>query len=245
MSYWTEVDPPCSFIPENWNYEKKREFRYAELDYLHAAVDFPSFAGKKVLCVGDGAGIDALEFARNGAVVDVIDISEKAIDLTNKHFLQMRCKCPGVNGYVGDVSDTLPFSGQTFDAVYCFGVLHHITSVQWAVSEIARVLKPGGQFLGMVYNKDSLYYGYSILRRAEREGITPDEAMRLYSERNPGCPHSVAYTCNDMVKLLGVGKFSEWEISTYYPVIDLPTKRKVRFETSAGLGWHLFFKATK
>jgi len=36
----------------------------------------------------------------------------------------------------------------TYDAVFDFGIIHHVPDWRGAVSEIARVLKPGGRFYG-------------------------------------------------------------------------------------------------
>ena len=53
----------------------------------------------------------------------------------------------------------LPHPGGVFDAVFGFGVLHHVPDWQAALSEIARVLKPGGvYFLEELY--PSLYQNF-------------------------------------------------------------------------------------
>ena len=41
----------------------------------------------------------------------------------------------------------IPYKNQLFDAVFGFGVLHHIPLWRAALSEISRVLKPGGMFV--------------------------------------------------------------------------------------------------
>jgi SAM-dependent methyltransferase len=46
-----------------------------------------------------------------------------------------------------EVSGVLPFPDDHFDLVTSLGVLHHIPNVSFVVSEIQRVLKPGGLFL--------------------------------------------------------------------------------------------------
>lgn len=45
------------------------------------------------------------------------------------------------------IDGSLPFEKEEFDAITCFGVLHHIPNVSAVISEFARVLKPGGQLL--------------------------------------------------------------------------------------------------
>ena len=46
----------------------------------------------------------------------------------------------------------LPFESGSFDAVFGFGFLHHVTAWQQSVSEIARVLRTGG-----IYYIEELY----------------------------------------------------------------------------------------
>jgi SAM-dependent methyltransferase len=49
----------------------------------------------------------------------------------------------GGQGVVGDM-EFLPFRDQTFDRVYGFGILHHLSDIKRGLSEAARVLKNGG-----------------------------------------------------------------------------------------------------
>jgi len=50
-----------------------------------------------------------------------------------------------ISFYVGDL-EALPHGASTLDAVFCYGVLHHVPDWRRAVSEIHRILKPGGAF---------------------------------------------------------------------------------------------------
>lgn len=53
--------------------------------------------------------------------------------------------------YVGDAT-ALPYRDQSWDAVFGFGFLHHVVDWRSAISEIARVLRPGGAyFLEEIY----------------------------------------------------------------------------------------------
>lgn len=48
-------------------------------------------------------------------------------------------------GVTADV-DNLPFADNSFDVVTCFAVLHHLYAFESLVSEVARILRPGGIF---------------------------------------------------------------------------------------------------
>jgi len=145
----------------------------------------------------------------------------------------------------------LPFNDSEFDAVYSYGVIHHIPDIEKVLDEIRRVLRPGGIFMGMVYNKDSLLYAYSIIylhgikEGLLDKGMSEDELAAKFSERFTGNQYTKMYTVDDLKNTLGKFFQNTW-IGTYYNVIDTPEKRKVKFEFETNnLGWHLVFKATK
>lgn len=249
--YWEEATP-MSFDIEKWTYEQKRKFRYDLQDYMHGVFGFEQWAGKKVLDIGCGSGIDAMEFARNGADVTAVDITQNALNLTlelmkeTRTMFQVRLAS----------ADNLPFSDNTFDLIYSFGVLHHIPNIRDTLREVKRVLKPGGSIMVMLYHKDSLLYAYSIMYL---HGIKPkdqlfDEAVirseialtSMYSERNEGCPYTKAYT-KDEARIQFGRYFGELELSVHYNVLDLPGQRKVKvgIDDKWELGWHLVVKGKK
>jgi len=45
--------------------------------------------------------------------------------------------------------EALPFEEETFDVVMCNAVLYHLRDVERGLSELARVLRPGGRFVGV------------------------------------------------------------------------------------------------
>ena len=76
--------------------------------------------------------------------------------------------------YVGDTVQ-LPYPDRTLDAVFGFGVLHHLPDWRAGVAEIARVLKPGGTyFLEEFY---PAFYLNPVVRRL----VTHPEEDRFYS----------------------------------------------------------------
>lgn len=243
--YW-ESSTPMNFIAEKWSYQEKRTFRYQLQDYMHGVFEFEKWANKKVLEIGCGAGIDSLEFARNGAVVTATDVTDNALKLTRA--LSEEAGIPVNIKRASAIA--LPFPDESFDCVYSFGVLHHFPDIEKALQEIRRVLTPGGTVMVMLYHRDSLLLAYSIIYlhgiAENNRDIDPEKLLSNYSERNEGCPYTRAFTIDEGTDLFRQ-YFSEVEASVHYNVIDTKTQRKVKIEMDNkwNLGWHLIIKARK
>jgi ubiquinone/menaquinone biosynthesis C-methylase UbiE len=124
------------------------------LDVL-ARVDW---CGKKVLEIGTGVGTDARKIIDHGGIYTGINVDRGSTVMTGKAL-----EVFSLPGTVKQCSATsLDFDDASFDTVYSFGVLHHIPDVESAISEIRRVLKPGGELLIMLYNKSSINYYLEI-----------------------------------------------------------------------------------
>ena len=66
--------------------------------------------------------------------------------------------------------EQLPFPNEFFDAVFDFGMLHHVPVWQSAVAEIRRVLKPGARFFFEEVTRAALNRGlYKLLLRHPTE----------------------------------------------------------------------------
>jgi ubiquinone/menaquinone biosynthesis C-methylase UbiE len=96
---------------------------------------------------GAGAGLILKEF--HPAVLQAMDLDIEMIR-EGKDYLSPKQK-KRISFYVGDVL-RLPYKDQALDAVFGFGILHHIPDWQGALWEITRVLKTGGTyFLEEIY----------------------------------------------------------------------------------------------
>jgi len=107
-----------------------------------------------VLEVGCGAGELAERMMRElGASVCAIDSSERMVALT---------KDRGVDAQVGDVQ-ALQFEDDRFDVVVAGWVFYHVAQRDQAISECARVLRPGGRLVAATLADENLAELWSFL----------------------------------------------------------------------------------
>ncbi len=134
-------------------YDEVERFRYETQPFMQKLCKFDAFKGKALLEIGCGLGTDLLQFARHGAVVTGVDLTEESVALAKKRF-----ELYGVQGtFCTADAENLPFADNSFDVVYSFGVLHHTPNTQKAIDEVYRVVKRGGEIVIMLYHKHSLH----------------------------------------------------------------------------------------
>jgi ubiquinone/menaquinone biosynthesis C-methylase UbiE len=148
------LDAPESFA-------RIERHRYIEQPWMHDTFGYDGFKGQRLLEIGVGLGTDHLQFARAGARMTGIDLTPRCIELTRQRFEHERLTS---DLRVMD-AEHLEFPDDSFDVVYSFGVLHHVPSTERAFTEVRRVLRPGGRFIGAVYNRWSLFIGAVMLTR--------------------------------------------------------------------------------
>jgi SAM-dependent methyltransferase len=115
-------------------------------------VDFQRFRvspGEHILDMGCGAGRHAFELYRRGAQVVAFDRDEEELAGVATMFGAMRLEGEVPEGasartVTGDAL-SLPFPDDSFDKIVAAEVLEHIPNDMAAMSELLRVLKPGGR----------------------------------------------------------------------------------------------------
>ena len=182
---------PCGATDANRAREGTLEFfeevekqRYTGDDFMFEVVGFDQWKGKKILEVGCGLGTDLLQFAKGGAEVYAVDLTEKATELARK-----RLDLYGLDGSVSiSDSENLPFQTDSFDLVYSWGVIHHTPNTEAAAREIMRVCKPGGHVLVMLYHRRSILAFQAWLIYGLLRGQPFQSASRIIAQRveSPG-----------------------------------------------------------
>src|SRR5262245_32481377 len=137
------------YLGQTSDYDTQTRERYRLEPYIAELADFSASRGRKILEIGVGLGADHEQFARAGAELWGLDLTERAVEHTRtrlaRHGLQSQLA-------TGD-AENLAFADDTFDGIYSWGVLHHSPDTARAFSEVLRVLKPGGEARIMIYHK--------------------------------------------------------------------------------------------
>lgn len=107
---------------------------------------------RAVLDLGCAGGFMAEALAKRGANVTGIDPAAQAIAAARAHAAEGDLE---INYDVG-VGEKLPYEDARFDVVICVDVLEHVDDLCEVLSEVARVLKPGGLFLFDTINRNPL-----------------------------------------------------------------------------------------
>lgn len=125
---------------QNAYHELERGTTQEQLDRLNI-----NAAGKKVLDVGCGPGnlLVALSSDTPELLIGV-DIDETFLVFGRSQIETFVEKPTALPTLLRASLPTLPFADETFDLVTCFLVMPHVPDDRLALTELARVLKPGG-----------------------------------------------------------------------------------------------------
>ena len=173
--------------------------------YFSKIFPYQDYKNKNVLEIGCGMGTMLMLWAKHGAHVTGVDLNETSVEQTKNRFLLYN-----LDGVIQqEDANNLSFDSNTFDFVYSWGVLHHSPNFKHSISEFFRVLKPGGQFGIMVYNRNSVLYRYSIkylegLLHLENQFLNELALASRYTDGRlqEGNPHTWPLTRKELTRFL-------------------------------------------
>jgi ubiquinone/menaquinone biosynthesis C-methylase UbiE len=180
---WWESNP----MRYDWNNriepeEFSREF-YQEIDrrffedahhYLparerpfDAIVPFAQLHDRDVLEIGVGSGSHAQLLAPSCRSYTGIDLTDYAVRSSSARFAAF-----SLAGRILQMdAEQMTFADASFDYIWSWGVIHHSADTRRVLTEMHRVLRPGGRATVMVYHRSWLYtYIYTALLRGVLRG---------------------------------------------------------------------------
>ena len=202
------------------SYRIQAQKRYELEPYLLEFGNFQEGHNKVCLEIGVGMGADHVKISEVGPYQLIgIDFSERAISHTKK-----RLELAGLKSQLQvEDAESLSFLNNEFDWIYSWGVIHHSPNTEKAVSEIFRVLKPGGLAKVMIYHKYSIVGGLLWIRYALLKGklLTDLDYIYFHYLESPGTKaYSIAqanslfsnFTKVDIKVCLSFGDLLEGEV---------------------------------
>ncbi|MCX4624504.1 class I SAM-dependent methyltransferase [Streptomyces albogriseolus] len=95
---------------------------------------------------GSGYGTRLILDVFGAATVDAVDLDPAMIERARRRLARYDGRVRLAVGDATDLPAAFDADDGTYDAVFDFGIIHHIPAWRDAVAEAARVLKPGGRF---------------------------------------------------------------------------------------------------
>jgi len=128
-------------------YERHHRERRDDGDFVFVPERIPLFktaigSGKRVLDLGCRSGALTQHFLEGNSVVG-LDVDAAALE---------KASALGIEPVQANVEDALPFGDASFDAIIAGELFEHLQFPDALVSEIHRVLRPGGVLIGSVPN---------------------------------------------------------------------------------------------
>jgi len=127
--------------------------KYFVEPHIPLFAEFERWRGKKVLEIGCGIGTDTINFARAGAQVSTVDLSEKSMELARKRAATFGLE-EQIRFYPGNAEQLSTFVPVApYDLIYSFGVIHHTPHPEAVLEQLRPYTKPGTVVKIMVYHR--------------------------------------------------------------------------------------------
>jgi SAM-dependent methyltransferase len=151
--------------------------------YLGRYLPDATSRGQRLLEIGLGYGTVSQILVSRGLDYHGLDIAAGPVEMVRYRLAQLGVADPEVRVRVGTALD-IPHQDESFDQLVTIGCLHHTGDLPRAVSEVERVLRPGGRALVMLYNRRSFRRLRMAAGRWIRRERLDEEEIRGSYDRN-------------------------------------------------------------
>src|ERR1700733_246968 len=239
-------------------FDEVEKRKYFVESHIPNFAEFEKWRGKRVLDIGCGIGTMATSFARHGAILTVVELSQESLELTKQRFAAYGLEANFILGNAEELDSLLP-QGEKFDLIWSFGVIHHSPHPEVILKKCKDFLEDDGEVRMMVYSKIS-YKLFHLMRENNIWNFSDlDELISSYFEQQLGCPVTYSYTVEGAKKLFSDFTILEikkahifpWNIQKY---IKYEYEKEACFqnisddffqELESELGWHMLIRACK
>jgi 2-polyprenyl-3-methyl-5-hydroxy-6-metoxy-1,4-benzoquinol methylase len=223
-AYWN--NRPCNIrhspqpVGTKIYFDQVEARKYMVEPHIPGFAGFDRWKGKSVLEIGCGIGTDTINFARAGARVVAVDLSEESLALARKR-AELFGLSDSITFYQANAEElSAVVAPQPFDLVYSFGVIHHTPRPDRVLDQVREhYVRPGSIVKVMVYHRDSWKVLWILLSYGKGQFWKLRQLVARYSEAETGCPVTYSYSRHEGCDLLEQAGFkvSQVEVDHIFP----------------------------
>ena len=209
------ADTPISRVNEYWNarpcnirhspkpvgsreyFDEVEARKYFVESHIPRFAEFERWRGKRVLEIGCGIGTDTISFARAGARVTAVDLTEKSLEVARQRarVFGLEDRITFLQANAEKLSDYVPI--EPYDLIYSFGVIHHTPHPDLVLEQIRKYVTPQSTVKIMVYNRWSWKVLWILFVYGKGQFWKLNQLIAEYSEAQTGCPVTYSYSRAD------------------------------------------------
>ena len=221
MEYWDQQpcnirhsSKPIGTIPYFNEVETRRYFVGSHIPKF---AEFSRWKGKRVLEIGCGIGTDTINFARAGAKVSAVELSQKSLEIAKKSakVFGLQKSIVFYQGNAECLTDFIPIV--PYDLVYSLGVIHHTPHPEKVIEQIHNYVRPGTIIKLMVYYRYAWKVLWILLTEGHGQFWRLNELVARYSEAQTGSPITHLYSRRQIQSLLNGFKILDMRIDHIFP----------------------------
>ncbi len=217
-------------------FEEVEARKYLVEPHIPRFAEFERWNGKKVLEIGCGIGTDTIRFARAGARVTAVDLSEESLGLARKRaaVFDLQHRITFYRANAERLSEVVPVD--TYDLIYSFGVIHHTPHPENVIAQIRKYMGSASVFKMMVYHRCSYKVLWILLTQGKGAFWKLDDLIARYSEAQTGCPITYSYSRKTVRKLLDGFTIQSAEIEHIFPY-SIPEYKRYEYRKAWLFRW--------
>jgi len=240
--YWDQR--PCNIrhspspVGSRQYFDEVEARKYFVEPHIPAFAEFDRWRGKKVLEIGCGIGTDTINFARAGAQVSTVELSEKSMELARARasIFGLQDQIRFYPGNAEELSHVVPV--EPYDLIYSFGVIHHTPHPEVVLDQLRQYTRPGTAIKIMVYHRRSYKVAGILLTESRGQFWKLPDLVAKNSEAQTGCPVTYTYSRRGGKQLLERHGFRvrEVRVDHIFPY-RVPDYVQYRYVKVPYLGW--------
>lgn len=198
-------------------FEEVDQRRYLVEPHILEFADFEKWKNKKVLEIGCGIGTDSVRFAKAGAKITCVELSEKSLEICKSRFKEYGLSGNFYSGNAEELSKFLPI--EDYDLIYSFGVIHHTINPLNVFEEIKKYMNKDTECRVMLYVKHSWKSWEFYFKYGWKFNFNLKKTIQYFAEAQLNCPVANVYTKKELESLLSDFKIISIKKDHIFPYI--------------------------